>query len=195
MCSMQNVGTVIQQPQQAKIKNNTQQPQQRTIQVPSQQINGTESDKFVRQSEPQRAPVTRQPMSPQQYRLLQEMNNKKQKSKSSSESKNALTWALGIASSAVILLYFGKTLYKDYMDGRKIKQIEKMMAESANLADDLVKQIKECKDEVLKKAAANEYQKGDHMRSEKRIKDIQILISLCIKKRIKKPVILDMRLV
>ena len=182
MSSLQSVGTPIQQPQQIKTENKQQ---AQVIQLPrapqssNQQIGVPSGDRFVRQNSVQQrpTPVVSQPMTPQQYRILQEMNSQRAKKQSSTDSKAGLTWALGIASSAIILLYFGKSLYKDFMDSRKMKQVEKMFAQSQNLADDLVKQIEACKDEVLRKAAASEFQK-EHMRSEKRIKDILALDKL-----------------
>lgn len=108
------------------------------------------------------SPQMRQPISQDQL-MLKMMQEQKKKEKNQKLKQN-LSWGIGIAASALFAIWIGRGMWGEHA--------------AKKVGNKILERIEKCSDPVLKEAARNEYAKGPHMMSQKRLKDILTLAEL-----------------
>ena len=77
---------------------------------------------------------------------------------------------LAIASSGIIIAYFGMILHKEIAAKRAEKKIMNLLkAQGEEAGNDITEAMKNCKNEQIKRAVAEEYAKGPMMMSNKKL--------------------------
>ncbi len=83
---------------------------------------------------------------------------------------------LGIASSLVVIGFFGRLLHQDIMAKRAEKKIlSSLKTEGKKAFNSIEESMKNCKNEQIKRAVAEEYAKGPMMMSNKKIQALKEL--------------------
>ena len=145
------------------------------------------NDQFVRNS--QRNQITTDPFEDRNA-AIQRAIEKQQSDQKKQKAKQNLSWGIGLAASTVMLIFFGKLIRDDVVAKRKAKEAEKILMDALkdakdgintsgeSSAEDLRNILKNCKNPQIKRAFAEEYQKGPMSMSNKKIHGLEQLAAV-----------------